>query len=185
MNLIVRQFAIATALIVAAVSFLPHSATAASGGELQRDAQAALNTLYAKNAAARALQKQAVAILVFPSILKAGLGIGGQFGEGVLFRSGKAVAYYNTTGASYGLQAGAQQYGYALFFQNEAAVKALGRSEGFEVGVGPSVVVVDEGLAKQMTSKTMTNDIYAFVFNQQGAMAGLGIQGNKITRIEK
>ena len=118
-------------------------------------------------------------------VLKAGLGIGGQFGEGVLFRSGKAVAYYNTTGASYGLQAGAQQFGYALFFRNEAAVKALGRSEGFEVGVGPSVVVVDEGLAKQMTSKTMTNDIYAFIFNQQGLMAGLGIQGNKITRIDK
>ena len=185
MSLVARQFAIATAMVVTAASFLPRPVAAATAGELQRDAQAALNSLYAKNAAARALQKQAVAILVFPSILKAGLGIGGQFGEGVLFRSGKAVAYYNTTGASYGLQAGAQQYGYALFFQNEAAVKALGRSEGFEVGVGPSVVVVDEGLAKQMTSKTMTNDIYAFIFNQQGAMAGLGIQGNKITRIDK
>lgn len=185
MNLIARRFALAAAMVVAAASFLPQPVAAATAGELQRDAQAALNKLYAKNAAARTLQKQAVAILVFPSILKAGLGIGGQFGDGVLYRGGKAVAYYNTTGASYGLQAGAQRYGYALFFQNEAAVKSLDRSGGFELGVGPSLVVVDEAFAKQMTSKTMTHDIYAFIFDQQGAMAGLGIQGNKITRIDK
>jgi len=93
---IARLFAIA-AMVGAAASLLPQTAAAATAGELQRDAQAALNSLYAKNAAARALQKQAVAILVFPSLLKAGLGIGGQFGDGVLYRGGKAVAYYNTT----------------------------------------------------------------------------------------
>ena len=185
MNLIVRQLALVAALVAAAVSFLPQPVAAAGGEVLQRDAKAALNDLYAKNPAARGLQKQAVAILVFPSIVKAGFVVGGQFGDGVLYRGGKAVAYYNTTGASYGLQAGAQTYGYAMFFMNEASLKALDRSEGFEVGVGPSVVVVDEALAKQMTSKTMTDNIYAFIFDQHGAMAALGIQGNKITRISK
>ena len=114
---------------------------------------------------------------------KAGLGIGGQFGEGALFKGGKAIAFYNTTGVSTGLQAGAQQFGYALFFMNANAVAQLDKTEGFEVGVGPSVVVMDEGKAKSTTTTTMKDDIYAFIFGQKGLMAGLGVQGNKITKI--
>ncbi len=133
----------------------------------------------------KALDAVAVAVLVFPSITKAGFGIGGQFGEGVLWRRGKAVAYYNTAGASYGLQAGAQQYGYAMFFMTEKALKSLDSTEGFEVGVGPSLVVIDSGMAKNVTTSSLTQDIYAFVFQQQGLMAGAGLQGNKITRISK
>ena len=124
-------------------------------------------------------------MLVFPKVTKAGLGVGGQFGEGVLWRKGKAAGYYNTAGASYGLQAGAQQFGYAMFFMNQKALDSLSSTEGFEVGVGPSVVVMDEGKAKNVTSGTLTEDIYAFIFSQKGLMAGLGIQGNKITRIQK
>jgi lipid-binding SYLF domain-containing protein len=120
---------------------------------------------------------------VFPSVTKAGLGIGGQYGEGALIKGGKAVAYYNTAGASYGLQAGAQTYGYAMFFMNEAALKQLDKTDGYEVGVGPSVVVMDEGMAKTMTTTTTRDDIYAFIFGQKGLMAGLGVQGNKISRI--
>jgi lipid-binding SYLF domain-containing protein len=93
------------------------------------------------------------------------------------------VAYYSTGGVSYGLQAGAQTYGYAMFFMNEAALKQLDKADGFEIGVGPSVVVMDEGMAKTMTTTTMKDDIYAFVFGQKGLMAGVGLQGNKITRI--
>jgi lipid-binding SYLF domain-containing protein len=115
----------------------------------------------------------------------AGLGVGGQYGEGVLFRNGKATAYYNTAGASYGLQAGAQKYGYAMFFLSEETLKYLEKSEGFEVGVGPSVVVADEGFAKSTTTTTAKDKIYAFIFDQKGAMAALGIQGNKITKIKK
>jgi lipid-binding SYLF domain-containing protein len=122
-------------------------------------------------------------VLVFPSVTKAGLGIGGQYGEGALIKGGKAVAYYNTAGASYGLQAGAQTYGYAMFFMNEAALKQLDKTDGYEVGVGPSVVVMDEGMAKTMTTTTTRDDIYAFIFGQKGLMAGLGVQGNKISRI--
>jgi lipid-binding SYLF domain-containing protein len=154
-----------------------------SAAELSRSADRALQQLYAKVPAAKAIGKEAHAVLVFPSVTKAGLGIGGQYGEGALLKGGKAVAFYNTAGASYGLQAGAQTYGYAMFFMNEAALKQLDRTEGFEVGVGPSVVLLDEGKAKTMTSTTMKDDIYAFVFAQKGLMAGLGIQGNKITRI--
>jgi len=180
-----HSLAIATALATAATFALPQHAVAASAAELTREAQTALNKLYAKNPGAKNLGTKAVGILVFPGIIKAGLGVGGQFGEGVLFRGGKATAYYNTAGGSFGLQAGGQQYGYAMFFLSEDTLKYLDKSEGFEVGVGPSVVVADEGFGKSATTTTVQSNIYAFIFDQKGAMAALGIQGNKITKIQK
>jgi lipid-binding SYLF domain-containing protein len=151
--------------------------------KLSADSRHALNRLYAKVPAAKALGAKSTAVLVFPRVTKAGFMIGGQYGEGTLFKGGKAVAYYSTGGASYGLQAGAQTYGYALFLMNDGAVKSLDAAQGFEVGVGPSVVVMDEGMAKSTTTTTMKDDIYAFIFGQKGLMAGLGVQGNKISRI--
>jgi lipid-binding SYLF domain-containing protein len=145
--------------------------------------QAALKTLYGSAELAKLLGPKAQAILVFPKVKKAGLGIGGQYGEGSLLKNGTAVAYYKTTGASFGLQAGGQQYGYAMFFMNAKALDDFVNASGFEVGVGPSVVLVDEGMAKTTTTNTLKDDIYAFVFGQKGLMAGLGIQGNKITKI--
>ena len=159
------------------------SALAANAAQLSRDAQNALQSLYAKVPAAKALGAKAQAVLVFPKVTKAGLGVGGQFGEGALIKGGKAVGYYNTAGASVGLQAGAQTFGYAMFFMTDAALQALDKADGFEVGVGPTVVVMDEGKAKTATTTTMKDDIYAFIFGQKGLMAGLGIQGNKITKI--
>jgi lipid-binding SYLF domain-containing protein len=179
-----RSFAIVASLAATAIAFA-QPAAAATAAELTREAQAALNTLYAKNPGAKAIGKDAVAILVFPGVVKAGLGVGGQYGEGVLFRGGKATAYYNTAGASMGLQAGAQKYGYAMFFLTEETLKSLDKAEGFEVGVGPSVVVADQGLAKSTTTTTVKSNIYAFIFDQAGAMYALGIQGNKITKIKK
>ena len=151
--------------------------------EVAGESQAALQKLYASVDLAKQLGAKAQAILVFPKVTKAGLGIGGQHGEGALLKSGKAVAYYKTTGASFGLQAGGQQYGYAMFFMNANALEKFVNASGFEVGVGPSVVLIDEGKAKTVTTTTMKDDIYAFVFGQKGLMAGLGIQGNKITKI--
>ncbi len=167
-----------------ALVLLSAAATAADRGALERDARAALQKLTSTVPAAKSLSGSAMAVLVFPKITKAGLGIGGQYGDGVLFRQGKVAGHYNTSGASYGLQAGAQQFGYAMFLMNDKAVGALGANEGFEVGVGPSVVVIDEGKAKTLTTTTAKDDIYAFIFGQKGLMAGLGIQGNKITRLK-
>jgi len=151
--------------------------------QLSRDANAALKELFARVPLAKSLGEKAHAVLVFPKVTKAGLGIGGQYGDGALIQNGQTVGYYNTSGASYGLQAGVQQYGYAMFFMNAKALAQLNQAQGFEVGVGPSVVVVDEGMAKTTTTTTMKDDVYAFVFGQKGLMAGLGIQGNKITKI--
>lgn len=160
------------------------AADSKKAAQLDRDGRAALNKLIASEAGAKAVSKKAVAVLVFPSITKAGLMIGGQYGDGVLIKRGKTAGYYNTSGASYGMQAGAQTYGYAMFFMNEGAVSKLDAAGGFEVGAGPSVVVADEGFGKTTSSITYDKDIYAFIFSQQGLMAGLGLQGNKITRIK-
>jgi lipid-binding SYLF domain-containing protein len=153
-----------------------------SATEISSNARAALASLYEKVDGAKALGAKAHAILVFPKVTKAGLGIGGQHGDGALMKGGETVGYYSTTGASIGLQAGAQTYGYALFFMNEKALQQLDKADGFEVGVGPSVVVMDEGKAKSATTTTMKDDIYAFIFGQKGLMAGVGIQGNKISK---
>ncbi len=183
-RIFVSAFAqISRCLLIAVLVALGAPAGAADRAALERDARSSYQKLIGKVSAAKSLSRDAVAVLVFPKITKAGLVVGGQHGDGVLFRNDKAVGYYNTSGASYGLQAGAQQYGYAMFFMNEKSLDALSQSEGFEVGIGPSIVVVDEGKGKSLTSTTVKDDIYAFIFSQKGLMAGLGLQGNKITRL--
>ena len=175
-----------TLLVVAMAGLLSAPAVlAASKAELDRDGARALKNLYANNTAARLLGSKAKAVLVFPSMVKAGFMFGGQMGEGVLLANSRPVGYYNSVAASYGLQAGVQVFGYALFFMNEGALSYLDRSDGWELGVGPSIVVVDAGVGKSLTSTTITQDVYAFIFDQKGLMAGLGIQGSKITRISK
>ena len=104
-------------------------------------------------------------------------------GEGALLSGGRTLGYYNTAAASYGLQAGVQKFGYALFFMTDSSLGYLKKSGGWELGTGPSFVVVDAGMAKSMTTTTLRKDVYAFFFDQKGLMAGLGLQGSKITRI--
>ena len=173
-------------LAMAATTLMrPHLVMAASAAELNRDAAAALQALYEGTPAAKELGAKAKGILVFPSILKAGFIVGGQYGEGALRKGGKTVAYYNTVAASYGLQAGAQSFGYALFFMTDSALKYLDKSDGWEIGTGPSIVIVDEGMARALTTTTAKDDVYAFFFSQKGLMAGLGLQGSKISKINK
>lgn len=156
---------------------------AVDAAQLNREADLALDKLYASTPVAKLLAPQAKGILVFPSVVKAGLVVGGQYGKGVLRKQGKTVGYYNIVAASYGLQAGAQEFGYAMFFMTDEALNYLDRSDGWEVGVGPSIVVVDAGVAKSLTTTTAKDDIYAFIFGQKGLMAGIGLQGSKITKV--
>jgi lipid-binding SYLF domain-containing protein len=156
-----------------------------TAAEVDRDVDAALDNLYSREPAAKALAAEAKGILVFPGIVKDGLIIGAQYGEGALRVKGKTTGYYRTVAASYGLQAGVQKFGYALFLMTDSALTYLEKSDGWEIGVGPSIVIVDEGIAKSLTTTTAKSDIYAFFFDQKGLMAGLGLQGTKITKIEK
>jgi len=158
-------------------------AKADTAAEIDRQVDAALQMLYNKTPKARELSEVAKGILVFPDVLKAGLIVGGQYGEGAMRVKGKTVGYYRTAAAIYGLQAGAQSFGYALIFLSDAALEYLQNSSGWEIGTGPSVVVVDEGLAGSLTTTSAKDDIYAFFFDQEGLMLGLGLQGTKITKI--
>jgi lipid-binding SYLF domain-containing protein len=171
--------------LVLAISFVSLPVVAASKAEIDQGVQTSLKSLYAKYPAARALSKDAKGIMVFPKIVKAGLVIGGEGGEGALLSSGKTHGYYNSGGLSIGLQAGAQKYSYVLFFMTDESMNYVKDLAGWEIGVGPSVVVVDAGMAKNLTTTTGHSDIYAFIFGQKGLMAGLGVKGNKISKIEK
>jgi lipid-binding SYLF domain-containing protein len=158
---------------------------ATSAEDLNRDADQSLQTLYRSNPMARTLADHAKAILVFPKVLKAGLIFGGSYGEGVLFKDGQPVNYYNTVTGSWGLQAGAESYGYVVFLMSDKAVNYLEKSKGWEIGVGPNVVVVNEGMARNLTSTTLRDDAYAVIFSQQGLMASLSIEGTKISLIKR
>jgi lipid-binding SYLF domain-containing protein len=160
-------------------------AQAATAEDLNADAAQALKTLYTTHPEAERLARTARAVLVFPKIIKAGLVFGGSYGEGVMTRSGKLSGYYNSVSASWGWQAGAESYGYVVFLMNDKAVKYLDKSKGWEIGVGPSVVVVNEGVAKNISSSTIKDDAYAYIFDQQGLMASLSIEGTKISPINK
>jgi lipid-binding SYLF domain-containing protein len=173
------------AALTTAILVCPRPAMAANAAVIDRDAQAALSALYDKEPAARMLGEKTKAILVFPDIVKAGFIVGAQYGEGALLVNGKIKAYYNLAAASYGLQAGVQSFGYALFLLTDSALKYVNKSGGWELGVGPSIVIVDAGVAKTLTTTTAKKAIYAFTFSQKGLMAGLGLQGTKISRINR
>ncbi len=155
---------------------------AGSAAELDRDAEAALASLYQQSSEAKTLRQSAKGILVFPKVIKAGLIVGVQGGEGALRVGGKTAGYYQTASVSYGLQAGVQWFGYAMFFQTDEAFGYLDRSDGWEIGSGPSVTIVDEGVAKSLSTTTLKDDVYVFFFDQKGLMAGLGLQGTKISK---
>ncbi len=176
------------ALVLAAVLVLTQGngvAHAASAAGIDADVDAALMKLYEEQPVTKMLAERAAAILVFPNMVKAGFLVGAQYGEGALLKKGRTVGYYNSVAASYGLQAGAQTFGYVLFLMTNSAVHYLNRSGGWEIGAGPSIVVADEGIARTLTSTTLKSDVYAFIFDQKGLMAGVGIQGSKITKIKK
>ncbi len=164
--------------------YTANPANAASASTLVDASNTALINLYKKQPNARILASKAMGILVFPNIIKAGFLIGAQTGDGVFYQNGIATGYYNITSGSYGLQAGVQSFSYALFFMNTAAINYLHASAGWSIGMGPSVVVLDRGKAASMTTSTLTQDVYAIPFGQRGLMAGIGLEGSKITVIQ-
>jgi len=172
---------IATTFAISGGAF--NSANAMTTEELNKDAEQGLRILTAANPLAADLAKKAKAILIFPSIVKAGLVFGGAYGEGILKQGDQVSGYYNSVTASWGVQIGAQSYGYVVFLMNDKAVKYLNKSKGWEIGVGPTVVLVNEGVAKNLSTTSLKKDAYAFIFDQQGLMASVSIEGTKISRI--
>ena len=169
-------------LALVAILFAHSAIFAQKSAELDKKVAAAITQLTSSTPAAAALANGAKGILMFPSVKKAGFIVGGQYGEGALKVGSATQGYYKTTAASFGLQAGGQKFGYAMFFMTDSSLDYLKKSDGWEVGVGPSFVVVDEGVARSLTTSSARSDIYVFFFGQKGLMGGLGIQGSKISK---
>ncbi|MFC4278863.1 lipid-binding SYLF domain-containing protein [Achromobacter aloeverae] len=177
--------AIPVLLAIAACSSNPSTR---NGGdpELDAKARAALQQLFQEEPKARdVIRPMAKAVVVFPSVFKAGLIAGGQRGDGVMFDSeGKVLGYYRTGALSFGMQAGAQAYSEAIFLMTDTAIQELTSGAGLSLGVGPSFVLVDSGVAKSLTTTTLKADVYAFIFSQEGLMAGVGVQGQRIVKYD-
>ncbi|CAI8705079.1 MULTISPECIES: YSC84-related protein [Pseudomonas] len=178
-------FSIVFVVLSLASAGLINSASAATAADLDKDSQQALQILYKAHPLAETMSRTAKAVLVFPNIVKAGLVFGGSYGEGELLIGSKVDGYYNSVTGSWGLQAGAQSYAYAVFLMTDKALQYVRDTKGWEVGVGPTVVVVDQGVAKNLSSSSLQQDAYAFVFDQQGLMAGISIEGTKISLIKR
>lgn len=192
----VRNLATLTLLaMLAACGTTQQSALMDSGGSTQTvaqadptldaDARAALASLYAGTPHAQELGEKAKGILVFPQVIRAGFIGGASHGAGILYENGKATGSYATTSGTFGLQAGVQTYAYAMFFMTDHELNDLKTSSGFSVGVAPTIVIADQGAARNLNTTTLNSEIYAFIFDQKGLMAGLGLAGSKITKIRE
>jgi len=186
----IRNLTLAISVAMAALvpmSMLNRAAAenAATEQDINRDTDRALQLLYRTHPFAEVLARKARAVLVFPNIVKAGFVFGGAYGEGELKQGEKIDGYYNSFTGSWGLQAGAQSYGYVVFLMSKKAVAYVHETHGWEIGVGPTVVVVNEGVAKNLSTSTLKDDAYAFIFDQQGLMLGVSIEGSKISRIRR
>ncbi len=180
-----RRLALTTALFaLAACTSKSPSDRAAHKAEIDAGADAALSKLYAENPAAKELAGRAKGVAIFPNIVKGGLGVGGESGDGVLRVGGKPVAYYNTSGASLGLQAGIQSYSQVLMFLTEPALAAFRDSSGWEAGVDGSVAVLQSGASGKLDTTNIHDPVVGYVFGEQGLMADAAIEGSKYTKLE-
>lgn len=161
------------------------SGDAASALEIDAKAEATLKTFYSKIDAARELTDEASGVLIFPEVYKAGFGIGGQYGEGVLRISGQSSAYYSTASASIGFQLGAQKRSIILLFMTRQALQQFRQSKGWEIGVDGSVALIEFGVGKEFDSTNIKEPVIGFVFGNKGLMYNLSLEGTKISRIER
>lgn len=172
----------ACALLVPA-PFTP--AHAASRDEIDAGVREALGQLRAHSSAAHELQQKAAGVLVFPHVVKAGLGVGGEYGEGALLIKGAPVAYYSIASASVGLQAGAQTRSQVMLFMNEQVLDKFRKSRGWKAGVDGSVALANLGAGGSLDTKTVQQPIVGFVYSNKGLMANLSFEGSKITQIDR
>jgi lipid-binding SYLF domain-containing protein len=150
---------------------------------IDRDVTAAIADLYARNPAARTLGENADAMLVFPSITTAGIGLGGSYGTGALRQGGQTTAYYNLIAGSIGWQLGAQSFSQVYFFNSPEALQTFKDTKGFEAGVGVTAVAADFGAGGDVTSSTLQEPVVVITWGQTGLMAGATVEGVKMTEI--
>ena len=177
------------ALHTLALSFLlaiiSASATAASKQEIDATVQETLAKFYQETSAGKRLAEDAVAMLVFPKVIKAGVGIGGEYGEGALLSNGRTLDYYNTTSASIGFQLGAQIKSQIILFMTEQALNKFRNSDGWEAGVDGSVALIEFSAAQEISSNSIQDPIIGFILSNKGLMYNLTFEGSKMSKIDR
>ena len=163
--------------------FIAAPVFAASKQEIDEDVKAAIAEFYETSQAGKALAEKASGMLVFPKVIKAGFGVGGEYGEGALLVKGKTVEYYSTAAASIGFQLGAQQKSQVILFMNDDVLKKFRDSDGWEAGVDGSVAVAELGAGGEISSNTAQEPIIGFIFSNKGLMYNLTLEGSKMTKL--
>ncbi len=172
-------------IALGAVLGLVHPCVAASKQEIDAKVQEAVETFYKQTGAGKQLAQKASGMLVFPEVIKAGVGIGGEYGEGALLVKGKTAAYYSTAAASIGFQLGAQIKSQIILFMNPKVLESFRKSKGWKAGVDGSVALATLGAGGEINTDTVKKPIIGFIFSNKGLMYNLTFEGSKITRLER
>jgi len=170
-------------IFVIALGCVCATANAASRSQINADVDAALYRFDREVGGARDLVARAAGVLVFPSVVKAGLGIGGEYGEGALRRGGRTDAYYNIVSGSIGFQLGVQVRTVIIIFMTEDALQSFRHKRGWKVGVDGSVTLVTVGVGGSVDTNQIKSPVIGFILDQKGLMYNLTLEGSKISRI--
>ena len=184
MNLTRISFVVAAALLFTAM-VAPPQAQAASKLEIDTRVQAALEKLYSEQSAAKQLGSKATGILVFPRIIKGGVGVGGEVGEGSLLVGGQTQGYYRITSLSVGFQFGGQAKSEVIMFMTQDSLRNFRENDGWEAGVDGSIAVVEFGVGKEIDTNSIQDPIIGFIFSNKGLMYNLSLEGSKFWKINK
>ena len=184
-NLTIRKFLPVLLLVFVLVPFQPAPAEAASAKEIDIKTDATLKLFREKVKGGGEFLKSSRGVLVFPSVFKAGLVVGGEYGEGALRVRGKTVDYYSTAAASFGFQVGAQSKSIVIVFMTKKSLKDFRKSKGWKAGVDGSIALVEWGAGKDINSVDIKDPIVGFVFNNKGLMYNLTLEGSKFTKLKK
>jgi lipid-binding SYLF domain-containing protein len=182
---ITRRTTIAGLLAPLVAGASASGAQAASAGEIDAGVDHTMRVFFDQVHGSRELVRKAAAVLVFPTVIKAGMGIGGEYGEGALLIRGRPVEYYNTVSASIGFQLGAQARSIIIAFMTPEALYGFRRVDGWKVGVDGSVALVTVGIGGSIDTSRLASPIVGFIFDGKGLMYNLTLEGSKISRIHR
>jgi lipid-binding SYLF domain-containing protein len=184
MLMICRAFFLYALAALPLLAASPHRAEA-SADAINAEANRALHSFVEQIHGARELAQKAAGVLVFPSVVKAGLAFGGEYGEGVMIIKGQPAGYYNLVSASFGFQLGVQERSVIIMFMTQSALDQFNRTAGWKVGVDGSVAIITVGAGGSIDSSQMTSPVIGFVIDPQGLMYNLTLEGSKISRINR
>jgi lipid-binding SYLF domain-containing protein len=182
MKMLLKAFCLVLVAMAATVA-APRIGEASSAGEIEADANETLHSFVRQVPGARELAAKAAGILVFPSVVKAGIGIGGEYGEGILLNQQRVEGYYNLISASFGFQLGVQERSVIIMFMTEDALRGFEERAGWKIGVDGSVTIITVGVGGSIDTDKVVSPVIGFIIDQKGLMYNLTLEGSKISRI--